>query len=423
MTAQTQSAAPAVTDAKKSLGRIIGLDGLRGILALCVIIVHVTSELSPTVLGLTRVDLLGQAIVVFFAMSGFLIYRPFMSRIISGRPQPSVTEYARGRLFRVFPAYIVIFLLANFALHAVFLRGAVISSVPRSDAGTGIITNPIEVLAQLSLQQNYAPNLLQTGINASWTLTVELAFYAVLPLLAFVASKLRGSHPYRAALYPAILLLVVGIVFRVTAAVLAASHPELGELDSEWGPNGIAVLSRSILVWSDTFAFGMIAGVIVAASRNGDLPLIGRMSLRTFGVLVFIAGLVTAALALVFFSRMIPTFIGVAALGLLLLIVLPNRQGISSRLARLLDWLPLRYLGTVSLSIYLWHYPVLVVFTRLHLEGADSFAGAGYNFVCVTAASVALASLTYWFVEYPALRWKPKSLAARGAARTPGEHT
>ena len=99
--------------AKAEGRRFVGLDGLRGYLALCVILVHTMGIFAPVVLHHSHADLLGQAIVVFFALSGFLIYLPFMYRILDARPLPSIRDYARGRIFRVYPAYIVIFLIAT----------------------------------------------------------------------------------------------------------------------------------------------------------------------------------------------------------------------------------------------------------------------------------------------------------------------
>jgi peptidoglycan/LPS O-acetylase OafA/YrhL len=392
--------------------RLVGLDGLRGILALCIIITHVTGALSPKVLAETRVDLLGQAVVVFFALSGFLIYRPFMSRIIDGRPQPGLRTYFRLRVFRIFPAYLVIFLIANFALHAVFLTNAVISSQPRTDEGTGVITAPLNLLAQLTLVQNYIPSLLQTGINASWTLTAEIAFYALLPFVSMGAARLRTrtpAHPYRAALAPAVVLVVVGILVRTLGTIIAATHPHLSLDEIEWGPTGIAVLSRSILTWCDAFGLGMIAAVVIAAVRAGELARIGRLTVRQAGVIAFGIGLVGAAVAILTFEKFIGTAVAFSALALIVLLIAPTPTREVPRLSRAVDWAPLRYLGTISLSIYLWHYPVLLLFTRLHLEGADTLGGAAWNFVAISVATVALASVTYWLVERPALTWRPRS--------------
>ncbi len=392
--------------------RLVGLDGLRGILALCIIVTHVTGALSPRVLAETRVDLVGQAVVVFFALSGFLIYRPFLSRILDGRPQPRLAQYVRLRVFRIFPAYLVIFLIANFALHAVFLVNAVVASQPRTDDGTGVITDPLNLLAQFTLVQNYIPQLLQTGINASWTLTAEVAFYAALPFVALAAARLRTrrpEHPYRAALLPPVLLIAIGTATRVVVTIIAANNPQLTLTDIEWGPTGIAVVSRSILTWCDAFGMGMLAAVVIAAVRGGILTRIGRLTIRQAALIVFVIGFLGAGLAVLTFEKFIGTAVSLAAAALIVLLIAPTRTREVPRLASVVDWAPLYYLGTISLSIYLWHYPVLLTFTRLNLEGPDTLLGAAWNFVAIAIVTVALASVTYWLVERPALRWRPRS--------------
>ncbi len=399
------------SNAKPQKGRILGLDGLRGILALCVIVVHATAHLTPGVLAVTKVDLLGQAIVVFFVMSGFLIYRPFLTRILDGRGLPHVGDYARNRLLRVLPVYLVIFLVANFALRGVFLTNAMESMEPRSDAGTGVITDPLNLLLQLTLLQNYLPEYLQTGINSSWTLTVELAFYALLPLLAWVAVAVRDrtSLPrYAVAVAPALLLLLVGLASRAVSSALIVAHPEIGILEGEWGSTWQAVFARSLPVWADNFAFGMLAAVLVAGVGAGVVDRILGLTPRLLGVATFLLGLVAAVAALALAPKFIATGVALASFGLLLLIVLPPRGREVARLGVALDWLPLRYVGLISLSTYLWHYPVLLVLERLGLFGPDTLAGALYNFVLLSIVTVAVSSVTYWLVEVPAQRWRPK---------------
>lgn len=110
----------------KRHGRLVGLDGLRGVLSLCVILVHTTAHFSPTILGKTHIYALGQAIVIFFVMSGFLIYYPFAKALLEDRnPFAGMKRYARARGMRVFPAYIVIFLFANLTA-TLFLENAMV---------------------------------------------------------------------------------------------------------------------------------------------------------------------------------------------------------------------------------------------------------------------------------------------------------
>lgn len=399
-----------------SRDRLIGFDGMRGVLALSVILVHTLGALAPVVLSRSHIDLLGQVIVVFFAMSGFLIYWPFATRIIDGRDAPSLRSYYLARVLRVYPAYVVIFLFANYVLAGLFLRNAMESMVPLTDAGTGTMTDPLSVLLHLTLLQNYFPSGLQTGINSSWTLTVEITFYALLPLLAWGGSRLaRGPvrNAYLAAALPGLALFAFGLVMRGLGGVFFGMS-DLTLLEAEWGANWLGVFSRSFLVWSDNFGVGMVAVVLFIAARKGALTHVLGMRLRTAAIWVTLLALLAAGAALVFFPRYISSAVAVASGAFFLAILLPSAKGRTPKLATVLDVRPLHYIGLISLSTYLWHYPVLLTVIRLGWFAPDTPIGAVLNFVLVAVLSVAISSVTYWLIERPAQR-----LAARKRARTP----
>lgn len=407
----TTATAPVATAAR----RFVGLDGLRGYLALCVILVHTLGMFAPAVLYRLHADLLGQAIVVFFALSGFLIYLPFMFRILDARPLPSLRDYARGRMFRVYPAYIVIFLIANFALAGVFHTNAMESIVPGSDAGTGRILDPGRVLLHLSLLQNYVPSELQTGINSSWTLTVELAFYALLPLVSVLALRFgrtwTGARRYLLAALPGVFFVVLGAVSRVVAWVLFEVS-DLSLLEAEWGANPLGVFSRSLAVWADNFGWGMLAVVLFAAVQRGVVAAIGPWRPRVFAVGVLVLALAAAAASIVVAPRSLPFIVAVGSAAFILVLVLPTASGVPPLVSRMIDWAPARYIGLISLSTYLWHYPVLLAVLRSGWKAQDTIPGAALTVLVVAVISIALASVTYWLVERPA-----QVAAARLAAR------
>ncbi|MDH6181681.1 peptidoglycan/LPS O-acetylase OafA/YrhL [Microbacteriaceae bacterium SG_E_30_P1] len=402
--------ARAAATAKAPKQRLIGLDGMRGLLALSVILVHTMGALAPLVLTATHLDLLGQVIVVFFALSGFLIYWPFASRIISNRPLGSISDYLRNRALRVYPAYIVIFLFANFVLAGSFLSNAMETMVPYTDAGTGVITNPLDLLLHLTLLQNFFPSGLQTGINSSWTLTVELTFYVVLPLLAIAVHRVGATWKrsrYLLAALPALALIALGVVFRGIAWAIQLIGG-VSVLDAEWGANWLGVLSRSFLVWSDNFGFGMLAIVAYIAAKNGALVSLGRVSLRAVATLSLIGGLLFAAVCLVLRLPWLSTGVALASGAFFLLLLLPVRTREHPRYAAVLDWAPFHYIGLISLSVYLWHYPVLLTIIRLGWAGPDTPLGAAYNVALVAVFSIAAGSVTYWLIERPAQRWRPR---------------
>jgi peptidoglycan/LPS O-acetylase OafA/YrhL len=106
-----------------------------------------------------------------------------------------------------------------------------------------------------------------------------------------------------------------------------------------------------------------------------------------------------------------------AAAMLVVAVVLPSPTGGPSRLSEALEARPLRYLGLVSYSVYLWHVPVLFWLDRHGLTYGDDTAGLMANLALVTAVSVALASVTFRLVERPAMNAKRRTDRAQPQPR------
>lgn len=403
--------------------RLAGLEGTRGLLALGVLLAHSAALLSPQTLADTKLGLLAQAIVFFFVLSGFFIYMPFVGRLLDGRTLPGIGNYFRSRTLRIFPAYLVAFLVANFVFKAVFMENASVVSEPRTDHGTGSLIEPGTVLLHLSLLQNYLPGELQTGLNPAWTLTVELAFYIALPIVMVAAFAVRDrtrSSARRLAFAVPAIFIAVGVISRFVAGRWSQSLG-MGPLEAEWGANWIAVLSRSFLVWADNFGFGMLAAtVFVLAKRRAGYfrwaeALTSVATLRRWTLLIFLGALAVSAAAFLMQSRYLATALAVASAAVILVLVLPAVEKRTSSVSRAIDARPLHYLGTISLGIYLWHYPVLLLFVRTGLFGPDNAAGMIINFIWVAVPTIILAALSYHFVELPALRLRRKPELAEAA--------
>ena len=75
----------------------------------------------------------------FFALSGFLLFRPFAAAILARGAMPSVTGYARNRLLRIYPAYFVILLLVSLVFGAAYTVGAPDLA---GDASVGYLSDP-----------------------------------------------------------------------------------------------------------------------------------------------------------------------------------------------------------------------------------------------------------------------------------------
>ena len=129
-------------------------------------------------------------LTIFFVISGFLLYRPFVAARVRRREGPRIAAYAWRRLLRIAPAYWVALTLSA------LLVGK--DEVFSSDA-------PYYFL----LGQTYSSDTLSGGLTQAWTLCVEIAFYAFLPVWAWAMDRLaralaaRGGRSRSAALVAA----------------------------------------------------------------------------------------------------------------------------------------------------------------------------------------------------------------------------
>ncbi|MGB2720579.1 MAG: acyltransferase, partial [Rhodococcus sp. (in: high G+C Gram-positive bacteria)] len=265
----TATAATAVADTGiKRPARLVGLDGPRGFACLCVLAVHVGGHYSPQTVLTYKLGVLGQGLIFFFALSGFLIFLPMVRKLFAGKPMPNNVSYAMHRLLRVFPAYLFIFLFANYVMRAVFVENAAVAEQHFTDNGLGILTDPLTLLANLTLVHTYIPSMIQTGINPSWSLSLEFAFYIALPLLTSIAFFLRKRTSISApvlALIPVVIMFVIGITGKLYTASRVGPSGITDPKLLEWGPNEIAVLSRSFWSLADNFTYGMLAAVVFVA--------------------------------------------------------------------------------------------------------------------------------------------------------------
>src|ERR1700738_967148 len=149
------------------------VEGMRACAAIGVVITHVafdtghSSGIDGRLFG--RFDL---AVAVFFALSGFLLWRSHAAAARGLASRPSTGHYLRSRGVRIMPAYLV----AVVVILTLLLDG----NHP----------NLTVWLANLSLTQVYVPLTLTAGLTQMWSLSVEISFYLALPFLALLARRL-----------------------------------------------------------------------------------------------------------------------------------------------------------------------------------------------------------------------------------------
>jgi peptidoglycan/LPS O-acetylase OafA/YrhL len=387
--------------------RLVGIEGLRGIAALSVLAHHVTIRLADEDrIGHAAAqigDWLTHGLTLFFVLSGFLLFRPFAASIVEQRPLPSIRKYARNRFLRIYPAYLVILLLVGLVFGAAYTEGP-----PQGGAvEIGYLTDPLTLVANVLLIQGYIPATVLTGIGPAWSLIPEVGFYVALPVLALLcAAVARRGRRLGAVLVAPGVLIAAG-----WTTTLYLQHQTDGMSGGEafqylWGHQASAVLARSLLGQADLFGYGMLTAVLVVA--------LGRQGVTRVPGVVPVALLATAT-ALTWAALGGPLeaqarrCIGVAAALLLLAVTLPSADGGPNRVAMALEVRPLRYVGLISFSVYLWHVPVLFWLVRHGLAFGDDGTGLAGNIALVTVVTGVLSTLTFWLVERPALNAKQRT--------------
>jgi peptidoglycan/LPS O-acetylase OafA/YrhL len=386
--------------------RLPGIEGLRAIAACSILVYHTWLYAPPgrSNAGLGTLDSfmpsLTYGVILFFTLSGFLLYRPFAAAIVRGRSLPSFGRYLRNRALRILPAYWFILLFCALVLGSVLFWDASGNLTSGRLLSAGLLARAAFFL------QDYSPSTLLVGIGPAWSLAVEVVFYCVLPLLVVLAAALARGRDRRgrgwAALVPAAVLLFVGVIGK-----LAAAHffPPAAPFD-DWSQNWHSVVVRSFWCQADLFAFGMALAVLRVNSEDGllRLPRWWRpvAALAALGVYAAVAKSPDGQ-QLSYSTR--NTLVAAACALVLALVVLAPGGADESRLVRVLETRPIVAAGVVSYSIFLWHEPLI---RWLDAHGLSRAGGGGFlvNLLATAVVTGVASILTYRFVEAPALRLK-----------------
>jgi peptidoglycan/LPS O-acetylase OafA/YrhL len=384
--------------------RLPGIEGLRALAAGSVLVFHAWA-LTPRSGG---DDVLGPldrfmpdltfGVVLFFTLSGFLLYRPFAAALVRAEAMPSIRRYFRNRALRILPAYWAILFLCLILGSLLFW----------DSAGRLVSGRPIDarVLAQSALfLQDYTPSTMLSGIGPAWSLAVEVVFYCLLPLLVLGAALLARRRTTRrgrtwCALAPAALLLVVGLSGKAAAKFLIPPAFPYAGYEQDWH----SVLERSFWCQADLFAFGMIVAVVKVQWDDGRVRLPRWWQSAAVAAAIGSYLFTTARFRFEQLSYSPANTLMAAAFGLLLaLVVLQRSPAQPSRLTRILETRALVGIGVISYSVFLWHEPLI---RWLGAQGVLRPGAGGFatNLALVVAVTLAASTATYVFVEAPALR-------------------
>ena len=340
-----------------------GLDGIRAIAVLSVILFHLN-------FGWASGGLLG--VQVFFVLSGYLITDLLVAEY-RRHHGIALAQFWIRRARRLLPAlFVVLFVTVGWATP--FDRSQL--AALRSDLPSGIFyfSNWWFIFQHVSYFAKFGP---PSPLGHLWSLSIEEQFYLVWPLVVLVAMKYL--HKRRTL-----------IILTLTAA--AASAVEMGIL---FVPGGDPT---RVYDGTDTRAFALLIGAALAMAlpRNQTFAPVTVSARR---LLDAVGGISLLGIFLMFWlTSQYDSFLyegGMVLLALLTAMLIAVTIHPGSHLEVILGWEPLRWVGERSYGIYLWHYPVIVLTTPLN--AAPSVVRASLQI----AATLVLAALSWRFIEQP----------------------
>ena len=382
------TSAPAAATASRAHVRG-DIQGLRALSVLLVIAAHAGSSLLPG--GYIGVD-------VFFVISGFLITSLLMREAERSGRVSLLGFYAR-RARRILPAATLV-LVATCVASALFLPVVQTGEIFTDAVWAALFASNIR-FAMVETDY-FAADRPVSPLQHFWSLSVEEQFYVIWPLLLLlVVASLRY--------WPA----TAGV--RRRAGVVLGTLVGASLLWSVWATHAspdTAYFSTLTRVW-ELGAGALLA--VLGGRRGAALPAEGRPTVVTQGLAL--AGVAAIAVGAVVFDDHSP-FPGVLAavpvLGAVALILAGgNVGGQATLVGRVLAWRPAQVVGDWSYSLYLWHFPVLVI-ARAHWHGLSR----PHLLVCLVVIFV-LSGLTYHLVEEPFRRGRAWRLPWRAVVLYP----
>ena len=323
-------------EAVSGVDRVPALTGVRALAALLVVATHAaytTGLYTHGFIGVfySRMEI---GVPIFFVLSGYLLFGPWVRSAAAGKAGPSLSRYAWHRVRRIMPAYVVTVLVAYLIYHF-------------RDAGPNPGHSWGGLLRNLTLTQIYTDSYLYShlhqGLTQMWSLAVEVAFYVALPVLAFLLLAVLCRRRWR----PGLLLAGLGGVALISPAWMVLVHT------TDFLPDGAPLWLPGYLAW---FVGGMVLAVLAAVGvRVYWFIAIPLAVVCYFIVSTPIAGEPTTSPTGLAQAVVKIAFYAVIAT----LVVAPLALGNSGAYPLLLGSRPMVWLGEISYEIFLVHLIVM----------------------------------------------------------------
>lgn len=384
---------------------IRALDGLRAVAALSIVIFHtllfIQFEYTPLSIAVNHAwYYLSTGVDLFFVLSGFLLFLPYVRALLDASPLPSARRFYRRRALRILPAYWV-------CLAILVALKFLVRHVPFSLG---------DVAAHIVLINDSFPQFNRDYNGPFWTLAVEAQFYVLLPLMALLVARVCGRRrsPWRIA-GGILVLIACALVLRLIGTLVLASLPAGKPLTAS--PGGIFVLVTFGMQgkYLEVFAVGMLCALLYVLSV--ERKMLSTRQFRRLGLAALAFAMLCMALAIprvdlagVMVAPGIqwgtqeigyPLLVGLGFGGMVLAILWGG-----SWIRFPFEFAPMRTIGLISYSLYLWHLPII---------HGDVPLFAHLPLIVVLASVFLVAYLSYQFVERPFLKRRHRDAPSASA--------
>lgn len=334
------------------------IDGLRAVAVIPVVLYHLGLVFPG---GFVGVD-------VFFVISGYLITGIILRELESERF--SILKFYERRVRRILPAFSCVLLAVLGAAWFLYLPDEMEQLGKHLTSVAACVSN---FWLKDKASDYWSPRAEEYPLLHTWSLAVEEQFYVIMPLLLIVLHRFQRKQLGLWMLAALVVSLVYGI--RTSYVDVASAFYLLPSRSWE-------------LLLGAVLAFYVRKGAAKATegSVGGLDQLVGFVGLGLIVGSYFWIGKETVFPG---YAALFPTLGTVC-------VIWSNRSG-QTVIGRVLGWAPLQFVGLISYSLYLWHWP-LIVFARAYRYPRELLVG---DYVWVLVLSVVLAAVSWYFVEQP----------------------